>query len=121
MAMTKFIPTIWDEKIYREKVAKDIFAQDCNRKYEGKVAEKGDSVKILGVTPVTIHSLAKGNRNGAITGAEDVMDDSVIMHINQIAYYNVSFNDFDKKEAIDGVTDAVKKSAGEQLANTTDK
>ena len=35
MAMTNFIPTIWDETIHREKVAKDVFAENCNRKYEG--------------------------------------------------------------------------------------
>lgn len=121
MAMTNFIPTIWDETIHREKVAKDVFAENCNRKYEGALAEKGDSVKILGVKAPTIRTLEKKDRNGNILGAEDIVEDSVTMHVNQIAYYNYKVNDFDKREAIDGVMDAVRKSTAEQLSNTTDK
>ena len=121
MAMTNFIPTIWDETIHREKVAKDVFAENCNRKYEGTLAEKGDSVKILGVKAPTIRTLDKKDRNGNISDAEEVVEDSITMHVNQIAYYNYGVNDFDKREAIDGVMDAVKKSTAEQLSNTTDK
>ena len=121
MAMTNFIPTIWDETIHREKVAKDVFAENCNRKYEGTLAEKGDSVKILGVKAPTIRTLEKDKRGDAINAAEDIVEDSITMHVNQIAYYNYKVNDFDKREAIDGVMEAVRKSTAEQLSNTTDK
>ena len=121
MAMTNFIPTIWDETIHREKVAKDVFAENCNRKYEGTLAEKGDSVKILGVKAPTIRTLGKDARNGDITAAEEIVEDSVTMHINQIAYYNYKVSDFDKRESVDGVMEAVRKSTAEQLSNTTDK
>ena len=121
MAMTNFIPTIWDETIHREKVAKDVFAENCNRKYEGTLAEKGDSVKILGVKAPTIKTLGKNVRNGGIDDAEDIVEDSITMHVNQIAYYNYKVSDFDKREAVDGVMEAVRKSTGEQLSNTTDK
>lgn len=121
MAMTNFIPTIWDETIHREKVAKDVFAENCNRKYEGTLSEKGDSVKILGVKAPTIKTLGKDVRNGNIAGAEDIVEDSITMHINQIAYYNYKVSDFDKRESVDGVMEAVRKSTAEQLSNTTDK
>lgn len=121
MAMTNFIPTIWDETIHREKVAKDVFAENCNRKYEGTLAEKGDSVKILGVKAPTIKTLGKNVRNGGIDDAEDIVEDSITMHINQIAYYNYKVSDFDKRESVDGVMEAVRKSTAEQLSNTTDK
>lgn len=121
MAMTNFIPTIWDETIHREKVAKDVFAENCNRKYEGTLSEKGDSVKILGVKAPTIYSLDKSARNGNINDAEEIVEDSVTMPVNQIAYYNYRVSDFDKREAIDGVMGAVQKSTAEQLSNTTDK
>lgn len=121
MAMTNFIPTIWDETIHREKVAKDVFAENCNRKYEGTLAEKGDSVKILGVKAPTIKTLGKNVRNDGIDAAEDIVEDSVTMHINQIAYYNYKVSDFDKRESVDGVMEAVRKSTAEQLSNTTDK
>lgn len=121
MAMTNFIPTVWDETIRREKVAKDVFAENCNRKYEGTLAEKGDSVKILGVKAPTIRTLDKKDRNGNIGDVEEIVEDSITMHVNQIAYYNYGVNDFDKREAIDGVMDAVKKSTAEQLSNTTDR
>ena len=121
MALTKFIPTIWDETIHREKVAKDVFAENCNRRFEGKLAEKGDSVKILGVKAPKIYDLAKSARGGSINDADDVVEDSIIMHVNQIAYYNYKVNDFDAQESVDGVMDAMKKATAEQLANKTDK
>jgi hypothetical protein len=110
MAMTNFIPTIWDETIHREKVAKDVFAENCNRKYEGTLAEKGDSVKILGVKAPTIKTLGKNVRNDGIDDAEDIVEDSVTMHINQIAYYNYKVSDFDKRESVDGVMEAEKEA-----------
>ena len=49
MSYANFIPTVWNEQIDRELERLCVFVEDCNRKYEGKVKEKGESVKILGV------------------------------------------------------------------------
>ena len=66
MAYANFIPTVWNEGIMRELERLCVFAEDCNRKYEGDVKQKGDTVKILGVGKPTIRTLDKAGRNGNI-------------------------------------------------------
>ena len=74
MAYQNFIPTVWNEAIDRELERLCVFAEDCNRKYEGKVKEKGESVKILGVGKPTIKSIAFKDKNKNIDDAEEIED-----------------------------------------------
>ncbi|MBR2858867.1 MAG: hypothetical protein IKB90_02085, partial [Alistipes sp.] len=97
-----------------------VFAEDCNRKYEGSVKEKGESVKILGVGKPTIKSLAKANKNNDIDAPEEIEDTSVIMYINQIRYFNYMVGDIDKAQAVGGIMDALEQETSEGLANEVD-
>ncbi len=121
MAYQNFIPTVWNEGIERELERLCVFAEDCNRKYEGSVKEKGESVKILGVGKPTIKSLAKANRNNDIDSPEEIEDTSVIMYINQIRYFNYMVGDIDKAQAVGGVMDALEQETSEGLADEVDK
>ena len=69
MSYANFIPTVWEEGIDRHLERLCVFVEDCNRKYEGKIKEKGESVKILGVGKPTIKSIAKSARNNDIDKA----------------------------------------------------
>ena len=95
--------------------------EDCNRKYEGKVKGKGESVKILGVGKPTIKSITKASRNNEIEAAEEIEDSSVVMYINQIRYFNYKIGDIDKAQAMDGVMDALEAETSEALADEVDK
>ena len=121
MAYQNFIPTVWNEGIERELERICVFAEDCNRKYEGSVKEKGESVKILGVGKPTIKSLAKANKNNDIDSPEEIEDTSVIMYINQIRYFNYMVGDIDKAQAVGGVMDALEQETSEGLADEVDK
>lgn len=120
MAYENFIPTVWNESIERELERICVFAEDCNRKYEGSVKEKGESVKILGVGKPTIKSIAKANKNNDIEAPEEIEDTSVIMYINQIRYFNYMVGDIDKAQAVDGIMDALEQETSEGLANEVD-
>lgn len=120
MAYQNFIPTVWEEGIDRELEKLCVFAEDCNRKYEGSVKERGESVKILGVGKPTIKRIAKANRNNDIDGPEEIEDTSVIMNINQIAYFNYMVGDIDKAQAVGGVMDALSEETTEGLADEVD-
>lgn len=120
MAYANFIPTVWNEAIERELERKCVFAEDCNRKYEGKVEKKGESVTILGVGKPTIKSIAKASRNNDIDGPEEIEDTSVIMYINQIRYFNYMVGDIDKAQGEDGIMDALEQETSEGLANEVD-
>lgn len=120
MAYQNFIPTVWNEGIERELERICVFAEDCNRKYEGSIKEKGESVKILGVGKPTIKSLAKANKNNDIDAPEEIEDTSVIMYINQIRYFNYMVGDIDKAQAVGGIMDALEQETSEGLANEVD-
>ena len=120
MSYQNFIPTVWNEQIDRELERLGVFAEDCNRKYEGKVKDKGESVKILGVGKPTIRSIAKADRNNDIEAAETIEDTSIIMVIDQIRYFNYKVGDIDKAQAVGGVMDALQEETSEGLANEVD-
>jgi len=119
MAYQNFIPTMWAEQINRELERMCVFAEDCNRQYEGNVKAKGDSVRILGVGRPTITETT--DKDITLSDAEDVEDTSITMPINHIAYFNYKVDDIDKRQAVGGVMDALSKETSEGLANTMDK
>lgn len=121
MAYSNFIPSVWSESINRELERACVFAEDCNRQYEGEVSKKGDSVHILGVGKPTIKSLERENASGIIDEAEEINDTSVILGINQIRYFNYKVGDIDKAQAIGGLMDALSEETSEGLANEIDK
>ena len=47
MAYQNFIPEVWSEAIDRELEKALVFAEGCNRQYDGDVKKMGDTVRIL--------------------------------------------------------------------------
>lgn len=121
MSYANFIPGVWAEGITRELERLCVFAEDCNRSYEGNVKKRGESVTILGVGKPTIKTLAKKARNGAIDDAETVEDTSVTLEIDQIRYFNYEVGDIDKAQAVGGLMDALAKETSEGLASAEDE
>lgn len=121
MAFSNFIPTVWAESINRELERACVFVQDCNRQYEGLVSSKGDSVHILGVSRPTIKSLERENASGQIDSAEELNDNSVILSIDQIRYFNYMVGDIDKAQGIGGIMDVLSAETSQGLANEMDK
>ena len=120
MAYANFIPTVWNEGIMRELERLCVFAEDCNRQYEGDVKQKGDSVKILGVGKPTIRTIARTSASGDIDGPEEIEDTSVLLPIDQIRYFNYMVGDIDKAQSVGGIMDALNKETSEGLANEID-
>ena len=121
MAYENFIPELWAESINRELERVCVFAEDCNRQYEGTVAKKGDTVHILGIGKPTIHTLERANASGNIEEAEEVDDNSIPLKIEQIRYFNYKVGDIDKAQAVGGLMDALAEETSEGLANAMDK
>ena len=121
MAYNNFIPTLWAEGIERDLERLCVFAQDCNRKYEGKVSEKGDSVRIYGVGKPTIYTMDRKDASGKIVDAEEIADTSITLQIKQIRYFNFKVGDIDKAQAIKGLMDTLRQEAAEGLACEIDQ
>ena len=119
MSYANFVPKIWAKAIERELERKLVFAEDCNRQYEGDVKQMGDTVKILGVGKPTISKQKGGSI--ILPDAENVEDTSVEMQINTVAYFNFLVDDIDKRQAVGGLMDALNTEATQELAGEMDK
>ena len=120
MAYKNFIPEIWEEAIERDLERLHVFAEDCNRKYEGKVEQKGDSVRILGVGKPTVMEVERDDFTD-LPDPETVEDTSIIMPINRMAYFNYKVDDIDKRQAVGGLMEALSAETSEGLVDKQDR
>ena len=120
MSYNNFIPTVWDEAINRELERKHVFVADTNRQYEGDVQKAGDTVRILGVGKPTVTSVKTKDGSITLSDPEVVDDTSISMLIDNVAYFNYMVDDIDKRQAVDGIMDALSKETSEALAQTED-
>ena len=119
MGYRNFVPAVWSESIARELERKLVFAEDCNRQYEGDVKKAGDSVRILAVGKPTITSTT--DPEIVLGKAENVEDTALTMKIRQIAYYNYKVDDIDKRQSVGNVMDCLSKETTEELGNVVDR
>lgn len=119
MSLSSFVPTFWSQAINRELERKCVFAEDCNRQYEGDVKKTGDAVRILGVGKPTI--LSSTDSKIVLPEPEDIADSSVLMPIEQIAYFTYQVDDISLRQRKGDMLDALSAETSEGLANTMDK
>ena len=119
MSYRNFAPKIWAKQINRELERAMVFAEDCNRQYEGDVKQMGDTVKVLGVGKPTITKQVGGSI--VLQDPEAVEDTSVDMVINRVAYFNYLVDDIDRRQAVGGLMDALSAESSEGTANAMDE
>ena len=119
MSYKNFIPRVWAKEIQHELEKSLVFAEDCNRKYEGEVKNLGDTVKILGVGKPTIKTQVGGDI--VLTGAEKVATTSVSMPIEHVSYFDYMVGDIDKLQAKGGIMEALNKEATLGISGEMDK
>ena len=120
MSYANFIPTIWNEAIEHELERKHVFVEDTNRQYEGNVSKAGDTVRILGIGKPTVTTVTTKNGSITLAAPETVGDSSASLLIDHVSYFNYKVDDIDKRQAIDGVMDALSKETSEALAQEED-
>lgn len=119
MSYRNFSPKIWAKQINRELERAMVFAEDCNRQYEGDVKQMGDTVKVLGVGKPTITKQVGGSI--VLKDPEAVEDTSVDLVINRVAYFNYLVDDIDRRQAVGGLMDALSAESSEGTANAMDE
>lgn len=118
MSYQNFIPTVWSEAINRDLERALVFAEDCNRQYEGDVKKMGDTVRILGVGKPTITETV--DKEITLDDPENVEDTSVTMAIRHVAYFNYKVDDIDERQAVGGVMEALQAEASQGVAGKMD-
>ena len=127
MAITKFIPEIWNAQMLLDFREQATAAGVANRTYEGNAA-KGNTVHITSAVDVSIFDYTIGEGAGGTTSvpkarqtaAEDVDDTQLDLLIDQEKNFDFYIDDIDRRQAA-GTMDAYTQSAGLGLAEDADK
>lgn len=116
MAVTSFIPEIWNAKLLTDFREQSVAATLANREYEGN-ASAGNVVKISTAGAVAIKDYKAASRT---TSADAVSTTTEDLLIDQEKSFDFYVDDIDKAQAA-GSMDAFTRSAGEGMAEDADK
>ena len=118
MAINNFIPTVWSETLCQELDKTYVGIANCSREYEGDILEKGNKVRICGISPVSIGNYTK---NSNISTPDSLSDFYTELEINQAKYFNFQIDDIDRAQGNPRVMEVALKSAANALASEAEK
>lgn len=119
MALDQFKPEILSPKIEQLLEKKMVFADFCNREYEGEIKSAGDSVRILELARPTVTTTTDGAPI-TISAFEELQSTAQTMQINQQSYFAPVLHDIDERQSIDGVVEKIMKGGAYALADAMD-
>ena len=118
MSLNNFIPAVWSAQLLNDLQKSMVYANLCNRDYEGEIRAFGDQVKINSIGDVTIGTYTK---NTNISSAETLTDAQRILTIDQAKYFNFQIDDVDKAQQSPKVMTAAMQRAAYGLADVADQ
>lgn len=118
MAVDTFIPEIWSARLLSHLDSELVYANLCNRDYEGEIRQYGDTVHINSIGDPTIKDYTK---NTDIDAPEDLSTEEQVLKIDQKKYFNISIDDVDKVQARGALLDEAMSRAGYGIADEIDK
>ena len=117
MTLSNFIPSVWSARLLENLNDAHVYANLCNRDYEGEIRGVGDTVKINSIGHVTIDNYSK---NTDMTAAETLTDAQTTLVINIAKYFNFVVDDIDSIQTKPKVMDAAMRDAAWGLADSID-
>lgn len=114
MAIDNFKPTIWAARIINKLNNSHVYAQGCNRDYEGDITAAGDTVVINGIGPVTVSPYT-----GSVS-YEAINDASRVLQINQANYWAIDVDDVDAAQANMPLLEKTSQQAAWGVRNVVD-
>lgn len=117
MSYNNFIPTVWSEKIQRERERACIAAGLCWKDFEGDIKDVGDTVRINGVSRPTVGTYTK---NSTTITPENLDDNSQTLSITQSDYFAFEIDDVDKRQGKGDIMSATMQEAAAAMAETED-
>lgn len=119
MALTTFIPELWNARLLNALDKAHVFAGLVNRDYEGEIKKQGDTVHINTIGEVTIGTYTKDTDFTSGPQALTATDSTLV--INQAKYFNFAVDDIDTAQAAGDVMDKAMQRAAYGLADVADK
>ena len=117
MAVTTFIPEIWNARLLYALEKAHVATNLVNRNYEGEISNHGDTVHINTIGAITVKSYAK---NTDIADPEVLSTTDQTLVIDQSKYFNFQVDDVDKVQAAGELVDTAMGRAAYALADVSD-
>lgn len=115
-----FVPTIWDAAFLKEREPKFNGIKGCYRKYEGKIKQVGDRVKIKAIGDINVLDYTKNNFTTGLT-LQTIDDQSTLLEITQSKYYNFAVDSVDDAQADADIMKEAMRKAGLKQNSLADK
>lgn len=116
MAVTSFIPTLWNARLLYNLEKAHVATNIVNRNYEGEIKNVGDKVKINTISDITIRSYSAGT---PIT-VEDLTTTGQNLEIDQAKYFAFAVEDIDATQAAGDLVDTATQRASYGLVDSAD-
>ena len=117
MTVNNFIPAVWAARTLKALQNAHVYADLCNRDYEGEISKVGDTVKINSVGNPTIGTYSK---NTNISAVETLTDAQTTLLIDIARYFNFAVDDVDKAQGKPGAMEDGLENAAWGLADAVD-
>ena len=120
MSVANFVPTLWDATFLAEREPKFNGIKGCYRKYEGKIKQLGDRVKIKAIGDINVLDYTKNNFATGLT-LQTIDDQSTLLEITQSKYYNFGVDSVDDAQADADIMKEAMRKAGLKQNSLADK
>jgi len=117
MAISTFIPVIWDARLLLHLDKALVYGNLVNRDYEGNITQAGDTVKINQIADITVNDYDKGTD----LTYSDVDGTPTTLKIDQQKYFAFKVDDVDKAQANVNLIDGAMQRASYKLRDTVDQ
>lgn len=117
MAVSSFIPKLWDARLLENLKNNLVYANLLNRDYEGEIKQQGDTVHINSIGAITVKTYTK---NSTIDSPETLTTSDQTLVIDQADYFNFEVDDVDAAQVAASPIDASMADAAYGLAEKTD-
>lgn len=116
MAVTSFIPELWNARLLYALEKNHVATNLVNRNYEGEIKNAGDTVHINTLGAVSVRTYAQGTdlSYDALSTTDQTLE------IDQQKYFAFSLDDVDKAQAAGDIMDAAMGRAAYSLADVSD-
>lgn len=120
MSITKAVPEVWAARIKANLLNAHVYGAPgiVNRDYEGDIRDFGDTVHIIGVSPVTIKTYTK---DSPIAAPDALTDNETVLTIDQAFYFNFAIDDIDQVQSFPKLMDEASRTAAWGLRDKSDK
>ena len=117
MAVTSFIPELWNARLLYALEKSHVAANLVNRNYEGQIRQQGDTVHINSIGAVTVDDYT---RNTDISDPEILTTTDQTLLVDQAKYFNFQIDDVDAAQASSDMMDAAMQRAAYALSDVSD-